>query len=72
MDNWDDSPVGKITILRVKTEGQVFLGGSFSVLVSVWTGSGAHPALHPMGNGVISLAIRRGMKLFVNLHLVPR
>jgi hypothetical protein len=46
----------------------------FSLLHSVYTGSGAHPASYPMGTGGSFLVGHscRGMKLTTHLRLVPR
>jgi len=54
------------------SEARVPVGaGKFSLHHRVWTGSGAHPASYPMGNGD-SYPRDRSMILATHLHLVPR
>jgi hypothetical protein len=54
MVNWDSSvcmATGGTAVVRVP-------GKYFSLLHSVQTGSGAHPASYPMGSGALSVGVK--------------
>jgi hypothetical protein len=68
--SWDTS-VGIATGYGFDSRGLIpGRGKRCSVVYSLQTGSGAHPASYPMGTG--GRFPRRGVKLTTHLHLVPR
>jgi hypothetical protein len=54
-----DSSVGIAMDYGLDGRGSIPGGGSDSSLLSVQTGSGAHPASYPMGTGDLSLGVNR-------------